>query len=900
MIPATPTVATTATARKLKPENLTDYGFLDTPEGLQIHGLLIPAKHDPAGWAPGWGHQTKTGLVDPKYLTPTGQRGYLVFVRQTRLKEIAPSRPNPRILVVTEGAIDAATAAAGIYRTLNVVGAHNDACMSSESFAVWLTQGLAPFYQITAYDNDGQPRVTGPEKVVVLADNDLRGVKAARALAANISAIDPTLEVVIRTPDMAKGDISDYHVAGGENGPINLKDVTLTDTNEGQTAQQKLPERAAAAKTKTHPARRESYVNQTRKEVLEQRKEVLKQAKQQYTLERALLDAGAIPAANKKRWFHCFNLTGHEGGTDKNPSLSITEDGEHFRCWTCKIEGDQVSVAEIAYGDDFIEARKRTVATAGLTLPKAASHAKRYDKPGKATGKESLNYAEFKAESSRSEWLDESAFALADYDKHWIPAYGLIGKHIYRHDTQHGWLPVATLKALYKHVAKAMRATMPRGHKYRESRMPSRDIEACIKRLLSLDLLPEHRDLLKAEVVLFNLLTLKESRGMPWSEAIGEVVEHDTNPRVLWTPIDRRFVTPGGRAERLRYIPPEGRPEPHKLMAFLLWTARGNPELARLTAAMLGRALLADRGVRALPVMIGRGNNGKSVVIRLLKELLGAALTVAGDLHKVGGRFWYGTHAAGAQLLMIPDLNKPPTGGQARAQHDKGVSVLRSVSGGYDDALQVEVKYGAKGLTVNPGITAIVASNHNPHWIRDADDSDALRQRIIPLPFLADIEADGITPNPRMALDIIEADGDSVIASYLVDEYLRWLKDDKPMPEVAEQRLSDIVQGSIPSEAHWVSKRLTQKPGGNVVNIDGYADYEAYAQYKEWPEPQNQRTFRTAITKAVKQYHPDTVIKRTKRKGVVVQIWQGLTLKPATGEYETFIADNERYPSNGF
>lgn len=125
--------------------------------------------------------------------------------------------------------------------------------------------------------------------------------------------------------------------------------------------------------------------------------------------------------------------------------------------------------------------------------------------------------------------------------------------------------------------------------------------------------------------------------------------------------------------------------------------------------------------------------------------------------------------------MIMTDLDHEPGTGIVKTKYRKGASLLKKITGGHDDPLQVEAKYAGDADMVNPSLTVLAASNHNPRWVNDGTEEKAWAQRLVPITLSNDAARElPEGPDPDLVANILAEHGtdvSSVIASDLVDAY---------------------------------------------------------------------------------------------------------------------------------
>lgn len=138
--------------------------------------------------------------------------------------------------------------------------------------------------------------------------------------------------------------------------------------------------------------------------------------------------------------------------------------------------------------------------------------------------------------------------------------------------------------------------------------------------------------------------------------------------------------------------------------------------------------LMSNHRFEAFLILIGDGANGKSVILEVLRAMLGSANVSNVPLDALEGRF--------NKVEMIGKLANIATDMQRMPKVQEG-TLKQMVSG---EPLQVEQKH-KPAYTAYPTAKLVFATNHLPPF---ADTSDGLWRRMIVIPFFVQFVADRI------------------------------------------------------------------------------------------------------------------------------------------------------------
>lgn len=191
-------------------------------------------------------------------------------------------------------------------------------------------------------------------------------------------------------------------------------------------------------------------------------------------------------------------------------------------------------------------------------------------------------------------------------------------------------------------------------------------------------------------------------------------------------------------------------PHAPRWTAFLHDTFGGSDELIDYMQQLFGYAAIGEVTHHILPFLYGVGANGKSVMLEVIRRILGSYATVAtGKFLVSGGR----EHEAeivklvGARMVVCSEVNE-----DSKFDEEK----VKRLTGG--DALDGRYLYG-QSFDFTPSHTLFLAANHQPA-VRSGGMSMWRRLRLIPF--------DHVVPedkrNEHLAEELVNAEGPAILA----------------------------------------------------------------------------------------------------------------------------------------
>ncbi|MDZ7704762.1 MAG: phage/plasmid primase, P4 family [Trueperaceae bacterium] len=259
----------------------------------------------------------------------------------------------------------------------------------------------------------------------------------------------------------------------------------------------------------------------------------------------------------------------------------------------------------------------------------------------------------------------------------------------------------------------------------------------------------------------------------------------------------------------------------------------GDADLAKTVQHVCGYALSGHSNLRTIPWFYGPKATGKSTLSLLLQTVLGDECRTldTADFRENSSRNRLGASLFGKRVAMLPEAS-----GTALSN-----DLLKTLSGG--DMVTAEYKY-KEPFTFAPRHMLLAVSNDAPRvWAYD----DALRDRILAVPFRSRLDAGGLLFGGANLKDLV-TDPDSPV----VRGFTAWAVEGMAEVEAqqtihkaaAARRATDALWRDIdPLSEFWEE---VEDAGGYEVFADGYrtfiaADFSAgvrscdlYTAYKAW------------------------------------------------------------------
>jgi putative DNA primase/helicase len=254
--------------------------------------------------------------------------------------------------------------------------------------------------------------------------------------------------------------------------------------------------------------------------------------------------------------------------------------------------------------------------------------------------------------------------------------------------------------------------------------------------------------------------------------------------------------------------------------------------------------------------LVGDGNNGKSVLLRVLEAALGDyAKKINNDMIMKGGTRQQG--AAAPDLLLLQGL-RFIYGNETKEGHRLDDARVKELTGG--DTITGRALNSNHYVSFNPTHKMVIAGNNYPIV---SDDSHGFWRRVVVFPFDVTFSEDEIDKDLEKKL-LTERAG---ILNLLLEGMADWLSNGLQVPK-ALTNATNKYRSDSDTINQFITEECSKRPDNTV------SKKECYAAYREWAIangllPLSSRRFSTRLTK-----HGLTVMTDQRT-------WQGLSLRPS-------------------
>lgn len=235
-------------------------------------------------------------------------------------------------------------------------------------------------------------------------------------------------------------------------------------------------------------------------------------------------------------------------------------------------------------------------------------------------------------------------------------------------------------------------------------------------------------------------------------------------------------------------------------------------DVQRVLQDWFGYCLIPTQQFEKIMVLVGEGKNGKSVIMRMLKHLVGAANCSAVDL----------------EFLAEPHALQPMEGKLVNFASEwahlkpSGAAVLKKISGG--DPATVNPK-GSKAYMANIVARFIVSSNDPPSI---TDRSDAFWRRLLTVPFDIQIDQDKQIPIDNLTASLSE-ELPGIFLWALRGLYA--LEKNNGFVEAAAMvQMKNLHREESNPEAAWADMCLDIEDGAKTASSILYQDYQEFCK----------------------------------------------------------------------
>jgi len=256
-----------------------------------------------------------------------------------------------------------------------------------------------------------------------------------------------------------------------------------------------------------------------------------------------------------------------------------------------------------------------------------------------------------------------------------------------------------------------------------------------------------------------------------------------------------------------------------RFLAFIDQVTGGDKRLANYLQRLVGYALTGLTTEQCLFFLYGKGLNGKSTFLNVLKALVGAELAKQTPSETLMAKRTSGTNdIARLQNVRVVIANEVEDGSLLAE------SLVKQMTGG--EAMAAKFHY-AEYFEYLPKFKLFIAGNHKP-TIRGRDDGIWRRIRLVP--FVVTITPAQRDPNLQAKL-FAELPG---ILNWAIKGCLDWQKNGLNEPKVVTDAVSSYRE-EMDVIGQWLGERCTV-----AASLDSKAG-DAYQSYKYWAEDNGYR-----------------------------------------------------------
>lgn len=234
-----------------------------------------------------------------------------------------------------------------------------------------------------------------------------------------------------------------------------------------------------------------------------------------------------------------------------------------------------------------------------------------------------------------------------------------------------------------------------------------------------------------------------------------------------------------------------------------------------------GRQLLAGNQAQTISLFTGKAGSGKSILILILKGILGTGRIAHLRSDKLGGNFE--THAFhGKSVLVGTDVDPDYLS-------NNGASTIKSLTGG--DWVETEQKYGGKfGMY---GTFYVNITSNSRLLIGLKGDADAWRRRLV----YYQVSRDNPPQRVSHFEEVLLREEGSGILNWLLEGCLAHQRElaehgTLKLTEAQQQRVDDLIMESDPARSF--ARKCIKKAKGNLTSGEILKAYVAFAKAHNW------------------------------------------------------------------
>ena len=242
----------------------------------------------------------------------------------------------------------------------------------------------------------------------------------------------------------------------------------------------------------------------------------------------------------------------------------------------------------------------------------------------------------------------------------------------------------------------------------------------------------------------------------------------------------------------------------------------GDPGLEMNLAEVIGLCMYRNsRHYPYCPVLLGRGSNGKSTYISMLRSVVGDENMAAMQPREIGQRF-QAAHLVGKLANLGDDISNDYIDGD-------GCAVIKKVATG--DVLYTDVK-GGEGFTFTPYATMVFSANKFP---RLGDNSDGMMRRLFPVSFKARFSKSDPDFDPRIADKLAAEDAVEYLCAIGVEGLRRVIANGSLTANCDSERMAHDIKVDNDTVLQWAESEDVK-----AEDVCGKTNAEAYDGYREW------------------------------------------------------------------
>jgi putative DNA primase/helicase len=284
--------------------------------------------------------------------------------------------------------------------------------------------------------------------------------------------------------------------------------------------------------------------------------------------------------------------------------------------------------------------------------------------------------------------------------------------------------------------------------------------------------------------------------------------------------------TPGQRITKAAKVPYDPDAKCPRFEQFLREIFADDPEMPAYMGRLLGYGLTGRTDEQAFAVFHGSGSNGKSVLLTVLRNILGDhAVTVPFDMFTTSGKARGGPDAellVGARLALASETNRSAVLDSA---------AVKNATGG--EEITVNPKY-RDPYSFKPIALILLATNYRP-TVKEQDEGTWRRIKLVP--FSQKFEG----AQKDLTLHETLADEYPGILAWLVRGSVEWYANGLQDPESVRLAVQEYRESSDPLDGFYPGV-LEPFPGGRVTNAD------AWNAYTNWAANEGVDAFRQSST----------------------------------------------------